>query len=315
VRSGDDSLCCSLITCALPVAGLWAASESKLRKALPLPLEGPKYAGKRVSRRNLEEDDGLDSPAMDEDEEDADEDEDDDDALDAEDSASDAEDGAKDEEGSIDDYDGESADGSAGDDDEEEEEEEEEEDARLSLALGQTDDPFLDELRRRRRAAKGASEGEAMVQPSLAAQMQEEVVKGENVKRQLALGDKLLFLRIQLQRSLPLANRMPDYTTQPYFAADPAVEGQLQCAQTAVRRIISSLHQLQEAAVDQLQASCANEALHVDEPEAAAEDAAGADGSRTSTAALWRKLQATHRRYGPGDKQGYSYFGADQYTS
>jgi len=244
--------------------------------------------------------------------EDADEDDDDedDDAMDAANSASDEEDG-------MDEEDGASADGSAGDDDEDGEEDEEadeedegEEDARLSLALGQADDPFLDELRRRRRAAKGAAEGEAAVQPSLAAQMQEEVVKGENVKRQLALGDKLLFLRIQLQRSLPLANRMPDYTTQPYFAADPAVRDQLQRAQTAVRRIISSLHQLQEAAVDQLQASCANEGLHVDEPEpepepepeAEADDAAAAAASRTGAASLWRKLQATHRRYGARGK-------------
>ncbi|EEC10787.1 conserved hypothetical protein [Ixodes scapularis] len=189
--------------------------QKKLLRRQPLPLTDEKYAGKRVSRKDLDKEssgsdddclsDGVDEEDVveitDNDESDAVEVISDDDESsgvntksgdehnESEESANDGDSGKADEEGDED---------TASDDNEDESQM----DANDDVQLGTADNQSLDD---------------DMVQKFSTVDVSGEVQKGKAVRSQLLVWDSIVELRIQLQKLLVLANRFPRHCRYPYF--------------------------------------------------------------------------------------------------
>ncbi|XP_042145102.1 protein AATF [Ixodes scapularis] len=224
--------------------------QKKLLRRQPLPLTDEKYAGKRVSRKDLDkdssgsDDDYLSNGA---DEEDVVEitDNDESDAVEvisddedkssgvntksgdehgeSEESADDSNSGKADEEGDED---------AASDDDEDESQM----DANDDVQLGTADNQSLDD---------------DMVQKFSTVDVSGEVQKGKAVRSQLLVWDSIVELRIQLQKLLLLANRFPRHSRYPDFKS-AALQGDkknanlLRLATKSVEDLLQQLLGLQQ---------------------------------------------------------------------
>ncbi|KAM7288113.1 protein AATF-like [Ixodes scapularis] len=223
--------------------------QKKLLRRQPLPLTDEKYAGKRVSRKDLDKEssgsdddclsDGVDEEDVveitDNDESDAVEVISDDDGSggvdtkagdehdESEESANDGDSGKADEEGDED---------TASDDNEDESQM----DANDDVQLGTADNQSLDD---------------DMVQKFSTVDVSGEVQKGKAVRSQLLVWDSIVELRIQLQKLLVLANRFPRHCRYPYFKS-AALQGDkknanlLRLATKSVEDLLQQLLGLQQ---------------------------------------------------------------------
>ncbi|KAJ3080561.1 hypothetical protein HK102_002967 [Quaeritorhiza haematococci] len=202
-----------------------SVGRSKLRGRNFVDLDDPKYAGKRVSRKQMEEledDSGEDEDGVEDDddeEEEADDsegdqaefdgleqgDSDDDEAEDMSDledfDANGVSTGDFDEEDDRDEQDEDEDD----DDDEEDDDEEESAMAHQSASLNQE----LAELEKE----------EKKLAKSMSQSAQNDIEKGRHVRNQMAVFEQMLDLRIHLQRVLSIANQFPKYQVHSAFMA------------------------------------------------------------------------------------------------
>lgn len=186
--------------------------KSKLRKPTTVSL-GPAYRGSKISRDALEGSDEDDHDPFAEDYDESEEDELMDDGLDA----------------------GEESD--SGDDDMDEDDDEESEDDmnHKPLIRAQHDDDTAE-------VKKMLAQSQKAVTSTLSQGAKEEVEKGNAIKEQRALFDKLLGVRIKLQKALISVNTLPTVEATPEDGPEA-----IEAAQAAAFRLLHSIDSLRKS--------------------------------------------------------------------
>ncbi|KAI9011497.1 apoptosis-antagonizing transcription factor [Gaertneriomyces semiglobifer] len=225
-----------------------SVGRSALRNKVGVELDDPKYAGKRVSRKAVFED----------------EDDNEDSAESSDEILSDV--GSQ--EGSVGDgQDAMDVDGgsSAGSDDEiyqeendseesgSEENSEESSDDQGESGMSDSDDEATNK-QTDARLAKELEELEAEEKKlikTMSASAKADVAKGMHVRAQISLWDILLDTRIRLQRPLTLANRFPKHNTYSTFIASSTTSPIVSTASTELTTLLTSLVDLRKSLISQ----------------------------------------------------------------
>ncbi|KAL1923896.1 uncharacterized protein VTP21DRAFT_6931 [Calcarisporiella thermophila] len=258
-----------------------AVGKSKLRQGLEHILDDPKYEGKRKSRREIFED------SWDYKEDDEDEDElnnaggygintdevSDEESLDEEEEEIESED---DNEGSDDEEDGS-----------EEESDDEEGD--------QSESDIEDDLEGENAAAAlhKAEEEERDLLRTISQNAENDVEKGNHVKQQIGMWDTLLDFRIRIQKSVQIANQLPQYDVYPeYRAMSEDVEAAIAEARAEVCSLLDSLLRLREDLTEE------NEAVRLEKRKRPREDDPDAT-AKMDVEELWASLKGHHDAFLP----------------
>ncbi|KAF1850357.1 TRAUB-domain-containing protein [Cucurbitaria berberidis CBS 394.84] len=203
-----------------------AVGKSKLRKAKEVPL-GPEYAGRGVSRKELEDSDSDDPFAKGFDEDDSEASSEEEDGLNG--LRIDGEDGSE-VEGLDEEFDEDIS-----DEDEEMGSEDEEDNLEDS-----DDDDSEDDSKAGASAVRDLMKDSKSFTSTLAAGAESDVAKGQAVKTQRKTFDSLLNTRIRLQKALISTNSM---VAEPY-KAEPASKSSIEAAETAALTLLNNLTDL-----------------------------------------------------------------------